>query len=378
MTGASDRRVKIIRLMPVLDFGGVESRIVLQSQMIDRERFDYRVCAFWSPGEAAKNIRANGVEVDILGVDPAVRNPGAALALMRYLREQSPDILHASISEANFHGAIAGALTGVPVRIVEEVGIPSRGRLGEMVFGWMYGLAHQVVGVSKATCDVLKREGAAEEKVRLIYNCANPSFFDGEMVRRDGDGPVDFLAVGRLVPVKNHGNLLRAFRGVVDELDDVRLRIAGEGPLRDEMEAQIQALELEDHVELLGFRDDVKDLLRQSDVFLLPSWSEGCSISLVEALSSGIVPLGSTADGIGEVMGELGDAHQIAPDDVDGWTKAMVRCAVMGSERRYQVGQAARKIAFERFSPMVYNANVTAMYEEMVAEQLSIGSSKSV
>ncbi len=357
--------IRVIRLLPVLDFGGVESRAVLQSELIDRDEFDFRVCTFWKPGQAAERIRAAGVEVDVLDVDPAVRNPRATKALFSYLRRYKPDILHASISEANFHGAIAGALARVPARIVEEVGIPSRGRLGTLVFGNIYRLAHRVVGVSKATCEILSNEGASDEQLELVYNCANPQFFKGEMPERPAAPPFNFLAVGRLVEVKNHLNLLRAFRGVVDARPEARLRIAGEGPLRGELEALIEGLELDEHVELLGFREDVEALLGDSHVFLLPSWSEGCSISLVEAMATGICPLGSTAAGIGEVMGELGDGFQIPPDDVDGWTAAMVEMVDMSPEDRRTLGTRARGIAFERFSPKVYNDTVSELYRSL-------------
>lgn len=366
MTQHKHRRIRVTRLLPVLDFGGVESRVVLQSRMIDPEEFDFRVCTFWRPGEAAKRIGGAGVPVDVLDVDPTVKNPKATTALVSYLRHTSPDILHASIAEANFHGALAGAMAQIPHRIVEEVGIPARGRLGRTVFRGLYGLAHRVVGVSEATCDVLRREGAPEEKLQLVYNCADPAFFEAAGEERPSAPPVEFLAVGRLVPVKNHANLLRAFRRVVDEVSDVRLRIAGEGRLRDELAALIETLGLEEYVELLGFRRDVRRLLQSSHVFVLPSWTEGCSISLVEAMSTGIVPLGSTAGGITEVMGDL-EGLQVPPDDIEGWTESLLRCATMSPTMRRRVGSRARDIARRRFSPWVYNRNVSRMYREMAA-----------
>ena len=61
----SHERIKVVRLIPVLDFGGVESRFILQSKLIDRERFDFRVCTFWKPGAAAEKIRESGIEVEV-------------------------------------------------------------------------------------------------------------------------------------------------------------------------------------------------------------------------------------------------------------------------------------------------------------------------
>jgi glycosyltransferase involved in cell wall biosynthesis len=367
-----NRKLSVVRLLPVMDFGGAESRVVLQSAMIDRDRFDFRVCTFWKAGEAARRIREQGIPVDVLDVDPSVRNPRATLALVRYLRRVRPDILHASISEGIFHGAIGGALARVPCRIVEEVGIPSRSPLGQRMFGAAYHLAHAVVAVAQATADIILDEGAPPDRLHLIYNCAAPEFFGEPRHRREpSDRPLRILAVGRLVEVKNHANLLRAFRKAVDEAPGMTLRIAGEGPLRDAMQKQIARLDLGDHVELLGFRDDVQDLLYDSDVFVLPSWTEGCSISLVESMATGICVVGSTADGIREVMGELGEEWLIPPDDVDGWADAFGRLNSMTPQARVELGERAQQIAYDRFSPTVYNRNVTSLYLQLAEQRLA-------
>lgn len=338
--------------------------------MIDRERFDFRVCTFWNDGDAARRVREQGIPVDVLGVNPSVKSPRATAALVKYLRQRQPDILHASISEGIFHGAIGGRIAGVPIRIVEEVGIPSRSPVGQTLFGAAYQLAHAIIGVSQATCDIVAGEGAPVDRLHLIYNCAAPKFFDNPRERAPSDGPLRILAVGRLVPVKNHANLIKAMRRVVDEQPGTTLRIAGEGPLHAELQQQIETLGLAENVDMLGFRDDVHDLLYDSDVFVLPSVSEGCSISLVEAMSTGICVVGSTADGIREVMGDLGDDWLIPHNDTHAWADGLVRMARMSDPDRVALGATARTIAHERFSPTVYNDNVTALYDFLAMEYL--------
>lgn len=360
------KRTKIIRLLPELNFGGVESRVILQSKLIDTDEFEFRVCTFWKDGDAADQLRDLGVPVDVLNVDPSVRNPRATLALAKYLYKRRPDILHASISEANWHGAIASKLIGIKGRIVEEVGVPNRSRGGQIAFGAMYHLANRVVGVSQATCNIVLNEGASEQKVKLIYNCANPKYFNTVSPHRSAPPPLKFVAIGRLVPVKNHLNLLRAFRGVVDQETDVRLQIIGEGPLKDELLKEIETLDLASHVELLGFRNDIIDILHSAHVYLLPSWSEGCSISLIEAMTTGIAVLGSTNEGIGEVLGELASEYQVAPDDISGWTDAMLRLIRMPETERQQLGNIAKEIAYNKFSPAKYNDNVSNLYRSLL------------
>ncbi len=166
-------RIKVVRLVPVLDFGGVESRIVLTSQLIDRARFDYRICTFWNYGVAAERIEALGIPVDVLGWDPAIRNTAGTLALIRYLRTQRPDVVHGSISEGIYQAAIAGAVADVPVRILEEVGMPTRSPMARAIFGSLSHLAATTVGVAQVVCDYLEREENMV-RVRCVHNCGKP------------------------------------------------------------------------------------------------------------------------------------------------------------------------------------------------------------
>lgn len=365
------RGARLTLLVPVLDFGGVETRIVIQAEQMRGRVAELRVCTFWKPGATAERLRAIGVPVDVLGVSPSIRNPLATLQLARYLRKHQPNILHASIGEANWHGLIAGALAGVPVRITEEVGIPTRSALTRRVFPWLYKLAHRMIGVSQATCNFLTdRDGADPEKVRLLYNAADASFFEEPPADdRPQGAPFRILTVGRLDPVKNQAMLIRAFARLREQVPEAELHIAGEGPSRTELEALIRTLDLSDHVRLLGFRDDVRELLARADLFVLPSHSEGHPVALVEAMACEVPVVASDVGGVAEVIHELGEEYLLSPTDEEGWTAAMARMAAMAPEEREALGRQARQLVIERFSPETYIANLEALYAEVLAEQ---------
>jgi glycosyltransferase involved in cell wall biosynthesis len=363
---------RLLLLVPVLDFGGVETRIAIQVEhMRDRVR-ELRVCSFWKAGVTAERLRAMGVPVDILGVNPSIRNPRATIALARYLRAQRPDIVHGRIGEVNWHVALAGRLSRVPVRIIEEVGIPTRSALARNAFPWVYRLAHRVVGVSQATCDFLiHRDRVPAEKVRLVYNAADRAFFEPVRRKEHPEGaPFRILSVGRLAPVKNQAMLLRAFAALHREHPNSELLLVGEGPSRGELESIVAALGLERSVRLLGFRRDIREQLATADLFVLPSHSEGFGIALVEAMACEVPVLASKVGGAAEVMDALDPAFLLSPEDEAAWTAGMSRMLAMPRNERIALARRCRELVFGRFSPEAYVAALEDLYAEALGERM--------
>ena len=365
----NERVLSVLRLLPELDFGGVESRVVLQSRLHSRERYRLSVCTFHKPGAAAEAVRQAGVPVEHLRVSPAPRRLSSTLKLAAYLRRARPDVLHASIAEANFHGIMAARLARIPVVIAEETGMPSHSLVARAAYAGLYTMADAVVGVTQAVCDYSRRvDFAPPSRVRLIYNCAREEYFPSprrEPSLRPHSSDFAFLLVGRLVEVKNHERLLRAFAQVVSKRPQATLSIVGEGPLRERLQVLLKNAGLESRVKLLGFRADVREQLLASDAFLLPSLAEGCSISLIEAMATGVPVLGSDVPGIREVMGPLGRDWTAPPQDEAAWVALLCRLIDATPAERLALGRAAQDIAYARFSPQAYLGNVEGMYEEL-------------
>jgi len=360
--------LRVVRVMPVLDFGGVESRVTLQARLMDRSRFDLRVFTFHKSGAAARAIRDSDVPVDVGQVDPSPRNPRATLNLARYLRHVRPDVIHSSIAEANFHALLASRLVRVPVVIAEEVGTPAHGRVARAAFHFLYRGADAIVCVTQATCDeVMKQDRVPRERLRLVYNCAGPEYFPDPpraIAPRGGDGDAPFrvLLVGRLVPVKNQLTFLSAFAPFAAAHPTAQLEIVGDGPLRADLERRIQELGIGKQVHLVGFQPDVRERLASADLFALPSLSEGCSISLVEAMATGVQIVASRVPGVLEVLGELAGEWTVEPTNVQGWTRLLHRSFELDPATRCAVARSAQEVAYRRFSPKVYIASLETLY----------------
>jgi len=363
------RKLRVLRLLPELDFGGVESRVVLQSRLHDRGRFELSVAAFHRGGAAAEAVRGADVPVHELHVSPSPRRPHATLGLLPLLRKLQPDIVHASIAEANLHGVLAARAAGVPVVIAEETGMPSHGRAAKLVYRAVYSLSDAVIGVTQAVCDYVSRvDRAPKHKVRLLYNCANPKYFPEPRLPPAPavDGPPRILLVGRLVEVKNHALFLRAFAEAAAGTG-ASLDIAGEGPLAGTLAELARELGIAERVRFLGFRSDVGDLLRRAHAFALPSLNEGCSVSLIEAMASGVPADGSAVPGIREVMGDLADELTAPPRDHQAWVRLLKKCLALAPDARRAAAARGQDIAYDRFSPFKYIARLESTYRELWA-----------
>lgn len=127
----------------------------------------------------------------------------------------------------------------------------------------------------------------------------------------------DIVTVGALLPNKRTADLLDAAARILPSHPGLRVAVAGDGPLSDELHKLVASLGLEDVVELCGFRADVETLYRSARIFTLTSAYEGLSVALLEAMASGAVPVVYEVGELGAVVRE-GETGRVVPvGDVD-------------------------------------------------------------
>ncbi|MDH4583714.1 glycosyltransferase [Pseudomonas sp. BN415] len=176
--------------------------------------------------------------------------------------------------------------------------------------------AWRLVGVSRAVRDYLIGAGAGFTTVntRQINNAIDIARAEGLQHSRDkaremlGLPPDDFVfgAIGRLVPVKGHIHLLRAFAEIKSEYPNTLLAIIGDGRARPELEAAIVEFGLQDRALLLGARDDALQYVRAFDAFVMPSLSEGLPLALLEGMSGHLPVIGSDIPSLKPILEDCG------------------------------------------------------------------------
>lgn len=141
--------------------------------------------------------------------------------------------------------------------------------------------------------------------MRVIYNPINVDQIRkkaNEAVEENTNGRVQLLAIGSLIPVKNHMRLLRAAELLVKDGFDFQLRILGRGTLQQTLQAFIDERNLNKHIQLVGFVENPYPLLKSSDIFVLSSIAEGLPTVIGEAMVLGVPVVSTNCPGGREIL----------------------------------------------------------------------------
>lgn len=164
------------------------------------------------------------------------------------------------------------------------------------------------------------------------------------------------LSVGELNENKNHETVMRA----VAEIENLYYIIAGEGILHNRLQALADDLGIADRVKLLGYRDDIGALCETADIYVMPSFREGLSVALMEAMATGLPCIASKIRGNVDLIDENGGAL-FDPHNSNDCKAAITK--MMASTEKY--GEYNRK-KIEKFSLLAVNSEMNKIYEEKI------------
>jgi glycosyltransferase involved in cell wall biosynthesis len=160
--------------------------------------------------------------------------------------------------------------------------------------------------------------------------------------------PVVFFA-GRFEVQKAVDVLLRAWQQVQAQHPEVLLALAGDGSLRGALEQLSHDLHISETVRFLGYTDQMLAYYQAADLFVLPSWSEGMSNALLEAMACGLAPVATAIPGNTDVVTSGQDGLLVQAGDEHALAKAITRLLANAGERQ-QIAAAARQTIISRFA----------------------------
>ena len=350
-------RLRVAHVTQGLEIGGQEKLLVEFARCADRRRFELRFVSLGGRGVLADDVEAHGWPVTALG-RPAGFRPGLVLRLARLFRSERIDVVHTHDERPHIYGAIAAWLAGVR-RLIHTRHHGMADRLTPRQVG-LVRLAAQLtdrfVCVSADSARQAVRQGVSARTVHVLWNGIDLTRFDPLPVREGG--PV--VTVARLSPEKDIGTLLRATALAARADESFHLEIAGDGPCMADLRRTAAELGLNGRVRFHGQVRDVPGLLARAGLFVLPSLTEGVSLTLLEAMACGLAIVATRVGGNPEVVADGETGLLTPPGDPAALAHAMLRLRRDDLERR-RMEQAGRR-RVERWFDV---RRMTAEYEKM-------------
>jgi glycosyltransferase involved in cell wall biosynthesis len=369
------RKIKILQLAKRYD-----GNRPLRNAMIlglDRERYQAKVC-YLSGRPDGKNIldpRGLAIYLDI--DNPQKHKMKTLLMLKNILQTEKPDILHCHRHSASIFGVLAGITE--KIRVISHVhGLHRTRSLQRRFTNWfILRRIDKIITVSESVRhDVIETNWALDtSKVVTVKNCIDLTMIDDIKISKTDarrklgiSDRVVFGTVGRLVPTKGQTYLIEAFSRIQEKIPDSRLMIVGDGPLLNKLTKQAEELKISSKVFFTGYRDDVLEIIRGIDVFVLPSLAEGLSIALLEAMASRLPIIASNVGGIPEVFSDSHCGRLVPPKDVAALTAAMIEIDMLDDDQKRGLGKEGRKKIEEEFTADVMVRQIQEIYESVLQQ----------
>ena len=354
----SDNRspTRILHVTFNMGFGGTEQVIRQLVTNLDPQRFQCEIaCIDGEVGAIGKAMEAdNGITIH-----SRKRGPGldwkTILWLRRLIKSGRFDFVHCHQYSPYTYGWFAHWGTGAKVVFTEHGRFhPDQHRKKARLINPIIALtSHRLVAISAATREALiEYEYMPASKIAVIYNGIAPLTVEEdhkkELLTELGIEPDEVVigTVARLDAVKNQPMMLQATRALIDQGYKVRLLLVGDGPERENLGAITRQLELNSAVVFTGFQSKPADYLGLMDIFLLPSFTEGTSMTLLEAMSLGIATVATRVGGTPEIVEDKETGFLIESDDQEAFTSAIKKLLDQPAERG-RIGNAA-KLRFEQ------------------------------
>jgi glycosyltransferase involved in cell wall biosynthesis len=362
-------RTNVMHIVDTLALGGAERVAMTLANMMPRDRYQMHLCTTRAEGPLASAVRS---DVGRLALQRQGRwDVKAARRLGNYIREHQVEIVHAhgtSILTAN----VASLFRPHPKMVWHD-------HYGRNVQRerpvWLFRLLTSRVAGVFAVSDRLanwsrERLRFPSDRVEYLPNFVEPCDCDGQRMELPGQRGKRIISVANLRPVKDHPTLIQAMAAVVKADPEAHLLLVGaedDTEYAAHVRELISKLDLQNHVSLLGKRQDVRRVLGHCDVGVVSSTFEGLPISLLEYGAAGlpavVTNVGQCADVINNDEGGI-----VVPSEDAGSLGEALTSLLKNNSLRESRGTAFKNRIERFYSPQASLEKVHKMYSRILAE----------
>ena len=378
LRSTDDPRPLVLHVVYRFDIGGLENGIVNLINHMPAGAYRHAVLALTEITDFKRRVQRPDVQFIALR-----KPPGHGIwlypRLYRLFRELKPAIVHTRNLGA-LETIVPAWAAGVPLRIHGEhgrdVGDPDGSSVRYQRVRRLYRpfVQHYLALSRDLASYLVDKIHVPASRITQVYNGVDSERFhpaDRDEPALPGcpfAAPAHWLigTVGRMATIKDQPTLARAFIQLLQRhpplRERARLVLIGDGPLRAECQALLNAAGLQQFAWLPGERSDVQDVMRSLSCFVLPSLAEGISNTILEAMASGLPVIATDVGGNADLVAHGDTGEIVPPANVDAITDALARHA-LDPELAARRGRAGRVRAEQRFSMQAMVATYQGVYD---------------
>lgn len=364
------RKARVAHLIASNFFGGPERQILVHAKRLKQTNYEPFIISFQEKcieNALYKLVKKENIKFEMIRSREPF-HPGSVTELIKMLHSQKVNLLATHGYKANVIGRIASWCKCIPEIAVSRgwTGENKRVRLYEKLDRIFLRFADHVVTVSEGQREKVKSCGVRCEKISVIHNAMDLDSFPGPQwnrIRQEfgvSESSVLIISAGRLSPEKNFLGLIEAAKHVLEKRKDARFIVFGEGFLRSELEKAVAEANIQDSFFLPGFRPDVRSLLHEADIFVLPSHTEGLPNVVLEAFACKKPVVATAVGGTPEVVRHGQDGYLTDPGDMEAVAEGLLELA-SSPEKRYAMGESG----YEHVRSSFDFASQTAKYMDL-------------
>ncbi|MDR6553875.1 glycosyltransferase [Paenibacillus qinlingensis] len=348
---------KIIFILTGLDYAGAEAQVIQLAIGLQLRGWLVQVISMIKPTAYVEELDELGIELFTLNMKKGIPDPRAINKLKQIIQKFNPDIVHSHMIHANILARVTRVFVKIPVLVSTAHSNNEGGKTRMLLYRATDSLCEITTNVSQdAVQSYIQKKACPANKIMFVPNGINLKQFnkneqDYTDIRSELGLKDEFvwLAVGRLVEVKDYHTLVTAFSEIVKRNSHCRLIIVGEGILRATLEAYVRSLHMENHIKFLGIRKDIPRLMNASDAFVISSIWEGMPMVLLEASASELPMVATDVGGNGEVVEEEVSGYLARPIDAPDLSQKMQKMMSLTKEERTVMGKKGREFVLAKY-----------------------------
>lgn len=365
--------MKILYLIQTSGIGGAEK--VLFSLAKHFNINNECIVGLLKKGWLSERLKKAGLRVEIISSGGSfdfklIKN------LINLIKKEKIDLVHSHLLDMNFYSSIASKIAGVKHICTEHGDIhhPSKKLdLGIRIKAKTIAkFSNKIVFVSKFTKDkYFETADIKEKKTAVIYNGIDIEEYQKpvDIIKKKEELGIkgnEFIIgnVGNLYPVKGQIYLIKAAKKVIEENPYTKFLIIGRGELETRLKEETIKLGLNSNILFTGFREDIKEVLRIMDIFVLSSISEGLPISLIEAMACKVPVICTKVGGIPEVIDNGINGYLIPPGDINSISEKIFILIRKQNLKKYFINNGYQKV-----SKVFEIKNMIRRYQEIYYEK---------